>query len=566
VKKPPTLVYGVDDSPPWYAVALNGVQHVALIAINLVYPVLVFRAMDIPAQLVGSLLAAGMAVLGAGTLLQASRLGPIGSGYMCPSTFTAGYFAPSLLAAKLDGLPLVFGMTMVAGFLEVLLAPLLHRLRSIFPPEISGLVIFMIGLAAGIAGLRSLLGEQAAPVSTAEWWVAGITLATMVALNVWAPGMIRMLCALLGLIAGYVASWAFGLMSSTELSVLSGAPWIGMPDLRALSWSFDSTLIVPFAIASVAAAMKAVGTITLCQRTNDADWVRADMRSVTRGVLADGTSTVIAGLVGAVGTNTSTPSVGLAAATGVAARRVAYAVGAIFIALAFLPKLPAALAVMPRPVVVAALMFAVAFIIINGLQVMNSRMLDTRRTLVIGLSIIAGTAVEVFPAIAVSAPGPLAPVIGSSLVFSTLIALTLNLLFRLGVRRTLPIRLDPASWNTSQIDDTLRRQGAAWGARVDVISHASWAICQVVDAVAENCWRSGELLIEVSFDEFNLDARVSYRGELLEFPRERPTEEEILAGDEGVRRLAGYLLRHTADRMRSEMQGERAILRFHFDH
>ena len=87
--------------------------------------------------------------------------------------------------------------------------------------------------------------------------------------------------------------------------------------------------------------MKAVGTITVCQRMNDADWVRPDMRSITRGVLADGASTVLAGLAGAVGTNTSTPSVGLAAATGVASRTVAYAVGAVFLLLGLLPKLTA---------------------------------------------------------------------------------------------------------------------------------------------------------------------------------------------------------------------------------
>jgi NCS2 family nucleobase:cation symporter-2 len=87
---------------------------------------------------------------------------------MCPTTFTATYLSPSLLAATTGGLPLGFGMTMFAGALEAALAPLLQRLRSIFPPEISGVVIFMVGMSAGLAGLRSLLGVQAAPVVPAE--------------------------------------------------------------------------------------------------------------------------------------------------------------------------------------------------------------------------------------------------------------------------------------------------------------------------------------------------------------------------------------------------------------
>ena len=70
-------------------------------------------------------------------------------------------------------------MTLFAGLLETALAPLLNRLRSIFPPEISGQVILMIGLSAGIAGLRSLLGATASPVGTEEWAVGAVTLATM---------------------------------------------------------------------------------------------------------------------------------------------------------------------------------------------------------------------------------------------------------------------------------------------------------------------------------------------------------------------------------------------------
>ena len=61
-----------------------------------------------------------------------------------------------------------------------------------------------------------------------------------------------------------------------------------------------------------------------------------------------------------------------------------------------------------------------------------SRLLDVRRTIVIGLAIVAGVAIEAFPVIAENAPEALLPVVGSALVFSTLIALVLNLLFRLG--------------------------------------------------------------------------------------------------------------------------------------
>ena len=196
-----------------------------------------------------------MLVLGVGTFLQAMTRGPVGSGHMCPTTFTATYLAPSLLAAKFGGLPLVFGMTIFAGALEIAIAPALNRLRAVFPPEISGLVILMIGLSGGIAGLRFILGQNVVPMSYTEWLVGAATLAVMIALNVWGTGIVRMLCALIGLVLGYAAAGAAGLFDGAMAQAVGNSDFVGLPSLAHLSWSFDIAFVAPFAIASVAAAL-----------------------------------------------------------------------------------------------------------------------------------------------------------------------------------------------------------------------------------------------------------------------------------------------------------------------
>jgi xanthine permease XanP len=565
MKKPASIVYGLEDTPPAHVTVLNGVQFVALIAINLVYPLLVFRVAGASADLVGSMLAVGMLVLAAGTFLQAWRTG---SGYMCPATFTATYLGPSLLAAQVGGLPLVFGMTLFAGILEMVIAPLLNRLRPIFPPEVSGLVIFVIGLSGGLAGLRAMLGDNAPPASGTEWWIAAFTLGAMVGFNVWGTGIARMLCALIGVVLGYAAAGFAGLVTDDQLRTLADASWVGLPGFTDLSWSlsFNSSMMVPFAIAAIAAAMKAVGTIAVCQRTNDAQWVRPEMRSITRGVLADGASTALAGAMGALGTNTSTPAVGLAAATGVTSRRVAYAIGVLFIIVGLFPKLTALLAVMPRPVIVASLLFAVTFIMINGLQVMSSRMLDARRTLVVGLAIVAGMAVEVFPALAAGASAAAKPLIGSSLVFATVVALALNFLFRLGVRQTATLQVEHGTVEGDTLDRFMATNGAAWGAQRDVVERAKFNLAQSLEVVLDSCEPKGPVLVAATFDEFNLDVRVSYEGPAIELPEQRPTNDEIMASAEGERRLAGFMLRRHADRVAASHKDGRSTILFHFDH
>jgi xanthine permease XanP len=270
--------------------------------------------------------------------------------------------------------------------------------------------------------------------------------------------------------------------------------------------------------------------------------------------------------VGSLGTGASASSVGLAVATGVASRRVAYATGLVLLLLSLTPKLAAILAIMPRPVMVAALVFAVSFVMINGLQVMTSRLLDARRTLVIGLSIVAGGAIEVFPQLASSAPRVLAPLLASPLASSTVLALVLNLLFRIGVKRTVTVAVDRDDVDPEKIEKLFSASGAAWGARPDVVNRATFGVIQLIDAIRQTCWLSGPIRIGASFDEFNLDVRATYTGELLEFPQERPSNVAISTTDEGARLLAGFMLRRCADRLRSESQDNRATVFLHYDH
>jgi xanthine permease XanP len=566
VRKPPTLLYGVDETPPRLITVMNGFQHVGVIAINLIYPVIVFRAAGATPATVAALLSVGLCVLGIATFMQATRRGPIGSGYMCPATFTATYLAPSILAAKMGGLPLVFGMTILAGVMEAGVGGVMRRLRSLVPTELSGLVILLIGFTAALVGVRATIGDVAHPPSQEEWFVAAVTFGVTVALNIWGPRPAKMLCALIGMLAGYIFAGLLGVLTAADYATIGNAAWLGIPDPRGVSWSFVFGLVIAFGIAALAAAMKAVGTLTVCQRTNDADWVRADDARNTRGVFADSLGSVVAGLLGTVGINTSTPSVGLASATGVASRKVALAVGTIFVVLALTPKIAALLAVMPRSVMAASLLFASCFIVINGLQVITSRLLDARRTLVIGVGLLAGVAVEAVPAISAHATGALKPIIGSSLVFGTALAFLLNMVFRLGIRQTVSVSIESSEFDPARFENFLRKQGGVWGARPEVMSRAIFAVSQLVEAVIEHGHVEGKITIEASFDEYRLDIGLRYRGAALVFPTKRPTLAEIQESEEGAALLAGFLLRRNADKVRSEQQGPDARVWFNFNH
>ena len=506
-------------------------------------------------------------VMAAGPILHVLRCGPVGSGFLCPPIFAASYLPASLLALEAGGLPLMFGMTVFAGAVEIAMSRLLRPLRPFLPPEITGFVVAMIGLTIGLLGFRNVLGigQTEAPWALSHA-VAAATLALMVGLNVWGAGTSKLFCALIGMIAGYLLAIVAGVLPAADLERLNAAPIIHLPNVDHLGWSFDTDLIVPFVVAAVAASLRAIGDLTICQKTNDADWVRPDFASISGGAMANGIGTMLSGLFGSVGLNTSTSNVGLAGATGITSRRVAFVIGGIYLALAFLPKATTVFAIMPAPVVGATLLFVSALVFMNGLIIITARMLDSRRIFVIGLSFMVAMAADVFQPFFSQLPASVRVFTSSSIVLGTLTALLLNLVFRLGVRRTQTLEVDPLAVDAARIEEFMQTHGAAWGARRDVIERARFNLMQSIELLADSGVTQKTMTVAVSFDEFNLDVRVSYDGVPLELPDKRPTNDEIIASYEGQYRLAGYMLRNLADRVQVSNRTGRTTVAFHFVH
>ena len=152
MRKPAHLSYGVDDKPPLAVNALSGLQHVGLMSIYLVFPALVAKAAGASAEVAVAMVSMTLVALAIGTLLQAFSSGPVGSGFLCQPIASVVYFVPSMVAVKHGGLSAVFGMTIVAGLLEIGLARVLSRLRAIFPAEIAGSWCFWSGSRAASWG------------------------------------------------------------------------------------------------------------------------------------------------------------------------------------------------------------------------------------------------------------------------------------------------------------------------------------------------------------------------------------------------------------------------------
>jgi len=220
-------------------------------------------------------------------------------------------------------------------------------------------------------------------------------------------------------------------------------------------------------------------------------------------------------------------------------------------------------AAMPLPVMGAALFFTAAFVFTSGIQMITARMLDARRTVVIGFSFAMAVMADIYHDVFIKAPIELQPIVANSLVLGTVCAVVLNLIMRLGVRQRVALKLAAGQTDRREVEQFLSQQGSRWAARRDVMNRAIFCAMQVLDVIGDP---PGGVTIAASFDEFNLDLRVGYRGSPLVIPETRPSPREILSSDEGERLLAGYLLRRSADRISSSATAAGAEIHLHYDH
>ena len=562
MKKPADLVYGVDERPPLSDAIIVALQHVLTVAVNLVYPLLMTRQAGLSTEATADILRIGMVVLAAGVLLQAIPRGPIGCHFLAPLVYGSPYLAPGLLAIDRGGMPLFWGMTIVAGVATLVFASVWERLRTFIPPESAGLVVLLVGATIGVAALR-LLHQSDGSITAGDAWITLLALAVMIALNVWGKGRLRLFSVLIGIVVGYAIAAASGVLEADKVRSVAGLPLLALPGVSHMALSFDATLIIPFAVTALTMIMITTAIVTTYQRITDAEWVRPDMRSITSGIRGDGLSTILAGLLCTFGVVMGPANAGLVAATGVASRVIAYPIAAILLLAAVVPAFAGLLTVMPASVMAAGLLFSAAFIMINGVQIISSRVLDARRTIVIGAGILTFLLVAIFPGTFAHAPAWLQPIVSSPLVLATVAALGLNLVFRIGIKRSVEMEIDPAALQLQEVDNFVERNAGGWGARRDVVGRVKFALMQAVETLATICDRTRPIRLTMTYDEFDIEVRLAYEGAALELCERAPSAVEVIE-EGGERLLAGFLIGRQADRAKSTTKDGLCILHLHF--
>lgn len=571
-KRPKDLIYGVDERPPLGHLALLGLQHVAALLPYLVLVAIVIKATGDAERIAHDGIALAMVALAVMAVLQALRKGPVGSGYLAPPVVSAIYLPPCLLAAEMGGLPLVCGMVVFAGLVEVGLSHILPRLKKVFPPVVSGMIIMAVGFELGLIGVKEFLHQMPDDVGTAPSWhfvAAVLTLFVMVGLSVWAKGLLRLLCSLIGIACGYVLAVVIGLIPSTAALKLEQTPWLAFPDPHFLgAFSFDGALIIPFVIAAVAAGLRVIGVVTTCQRINDADWKRPEIPSIQKGILADGMGCALGGVLGTPGTSAAASLVGLSKASGATSRSIAWSIAFWLLLLACLPKLAMLILVMPKAVIGAALVFNGAFMLAAGIQIITSRPINIRTTLIIGIPTLFGISRQVIPDFYEALPGWLAPATSSIINITLIGAVLANLVFLIGRKRsdTFSVPMEDGLEGAMETPlEQLEVRGKDWEVGGEVLTRARQSLSEILDLIAENRCATDQLWVRLSYDDFALTTEIHYRGSLPRLGTDQEMSGDLIEEQSFAVGLSGFLSGIHADRIDRRADGEECRLRLVFE-
>ncbi|HCJ57099.1 uracil-xanthine permease family protein [Lutispora sp.] len=251
------------------------------------------------------------------------------------------YIAPIILVSQqYGGIAYATGGLVIAGLMYLLLAVAVYfvgpkLIYSFFPPIVTGPIIMVIGLN---------LAPTAVNMAKDNWLLAGICLATVIAVSLFAKGFLKVLPVLCGLIVGYISAIAMGLVDFTPVAQ---AAWFGLPPFILPKFSGAAiSIVAPVAIASM---VEHIGDVLAVSATVGEDFVSDP--GLHRTLLGDGVATSLAAMLGGPANTTYSENTGVLALTKVFDPWVMRIAACFAIVLSMIPKLGAIISTIPGPVI-----------------------------------------------------------------------------------------------------------------------------------------------------------------------------------------------------------------------
>jgi xanthine permease XanP len=550
-KKPDHILYGVDEKPPLKYLLVLSFQHALIPLMFLTFPILVARELDLSFASSVDYLSTCVLALGVGTIIQCSR-NVIGSGTLAIHQSSPIYLPVFLLAAKTGGLGVACFFTLLAGVMQIVLSRILVYLKKIFTEEVCGVAIFMLGVSMIPSAVKLFFGLDSRgssflPVNTL---IASVTLLSIVVTSAFFKKNIRFYSLIIGCACGYLLSVLLDHFPQDAKNHFFMSPWISLPHISLPQISFQPELLLIFMICAIISSIDSLGGLITIDKMNHVEWKKQNMKLSAKGVQASGFNNLINGLFGAYPSGISSSNIGLSFATAVTSRYVGIGAGIMITVLAFFPKLLAILSIIPPPVTGAILMYAAAFLICAGIDLIMLKSLNSSKIFIVGFSIIGGIACGNLAHLTDQMPSWLRLAFSSQLTVATVLAIALTVFFRMGQKNKIKFQfVTNESFDAKKILESFI---AHVPLKRDVFNSAYKGLNECIEAIMQmNPEKTVSGDITCSYDDTVLRLDIKYPGSPLDITPQKPVINHLGELTNAVQ-LTVLLIAHYADHVQIE--------------
>ena len=399
------LLYGIDDKPPLAETAVLGLQHyLTMFGSTVAIPLMLAGPLGITDPVdVGKLIATMFFVSGITTILQATwgnRLPIVQGGTF---SFLAPTFAICGMATLADvgwevRMQHVQGAIIAGAIFEIIIgvSGLVGKILRFVGPITIAPTIALIGLS---------LFKFGAPTAGAHWPIGGLTIVLIILFSQYLKKTARafelypILMAIVGAwgvaaLCTFVGVFEAGHPSYTSLDNFYNAPWFRVP--TPFQWGmpvFGAAAVIGMVAGYLASMVESIGDYYACARLSGAP--TPDEKTINRGITFEGIGCLLAGIIGTGnGTTSYSENIGAIGLTRVGARRVVQAGGVIMIVLGMVSKFGALFTTIPSPIVggmYCAMFGMIASVGMSNLQFINLN--SGRNLFILGFAFFMGLSV-----------------------------------------------------------------------------------------------------------------------------------------------------------------------------
>jgi len=424
-------VHPCDERLPGGQLFTLGIQHVLVMYAGAVaVPLIVGSALKLPRDQVAFLVSADLFACGIATLIQTLGLWIFGIRLPVIMGCTFAAVGPMIAIGTNPSLGLldVFGSTIAAGAIGIVLAPAIGRLLRFFPPVVVGTVIAVIGLSLMQVGINWAAGGVGNPDygNPVYLGLSFLVLVLILLINRFGRGFLANISVLLGIVAGFAIALALG---RVDLGGVAAAPWVGI----VMPFHFGMPRFDPLSIATMVTVMFVIFIESTGMFLAVGDLVErpVDRRALVRGLRVDGLGTLIGGVFNSFPHTSFSQNVGLIGVTGVKSRYVCATGGAILVALGLFPKMAQAVASVPPFVLGGAGIVMFGMVAASGIKVLAKVdfVKNQHNLFIVAVSVGLGLVPVVAPHFFAKLPVALSPLLHSGILLASVSAVVLNLVF-----------------------------------------------------------------------------------------------------------------------------------------